>query len=165
MSYNSFIFHVEDRPYDCGCYYDCNCPSRDTDVELETSVEDAADYLVRLINKDWEGYIDAIFVNGVRITPRKAMQKGKTVVYVNPISSLDPVHLAGMIDLTTVPETLAIEAATLLQSMYEVARPQAMIRIDTLNEKLRKDEAHRRDVQQKHDLAELERLKKLYPDM
>jgi hypothetical protein len=165
MEFNSFIFQIVDRPYNCGCYGACSCQEYESDMDYETSVESAVDYIAEAVKNNESQYIDYIYVNGVKITVNNCVNRGKRYKYVNPITSFDVKDIQKFVPLEMIPEEVAVDAVVLLHSVYEAVKPLVKDFITETNKVLEAREAKQKEATLDRDRKELERLKKLYPDM
>lgn len=169
MTFSSFTFYM-DEPYDCGCHYDCNCPSRSHSIMVLYNIEDAADHFAHKIKSSRGECVKRLIVNGLGISEygnlNPIVKHRNTVTYVNPITigawdrHFDPELLYD----GKVPDGMLAEALQALYDMYELIKPKVAVYVDTMDKKLKSDIQRLDDAQKARDLAEYERLKKLFSD-
>lgn len=169
MTFSSFTFYM-DEPYDCGCYYDCSCPSRSNSVIVLYSIEDAVEHFAHKIKSDRAECVKRLVVNGLGISEyfnlSPIVKHRNAVTYVNPITigAWDRHFDTELLYEGKVPDGMLAEALQALHQMYELIKPKVDAYVNTMDKKLKSDTQKLLDAQKVRDLAEYERLRKIFAE-
>ena len=162
-TYNFFM----KRPNDCGCWHNCNCPSDRYEMESFYSFKEAISFLKELIINDKLYYIQRTIINGV--TTNAYGFKSPIHSYTNVFKFVNPIKTDENYAEYDVPEDdyryeHFKSVTTALHELYVGLEAELKYFIIQKNEKMQKAITDAAKEKADKELAELARLKKLYPN-